>query len=82
MASNPLGLEVGWRGGVMGGNMGLTPQDSPAQSRIILIKKNTLGVVQKRHTIKAKLIQEGNFFLQKECATGEVGEQKTPPPPL
>lgn len=28
--------------------MGLAPQDLPAQCRIILIKKNTLGVVQKK----------------------------------
>lgn len=76
MASNLLGLEVDWRGGVTGGSMGLAPQNSPAQCRIILIKKNTLGV-EKKKSIQSKQNESRKgffFFFEKQCATCEVGE--------
>lgn len=63
MASNPLGLEVDWRGGVTGGSMGLAPQNSPAQCRIILIKKNTLGVEKKKAYNQSKMNPERDFFF-------------------
>lgn len=41
--SNPSG----WRGGVMGVRVGLVPQATLGQSRIILMEKNILGVAQR-----------------------------------